>query len=133
MGNFTREEWIAERAKGHVVVGGVEFYLYTEKVAAAAKGLEAEQGLPIPGTEYRLSPSVEWDSLLRALGYLSYDWSKPQSFFDEYLQTHGVAPRGVWYYPEKREEAGWLYGRFVSLYEVLERLGQVLTEQGKGV
>lgn len=127
LSDCTKAEWLELREAGHVWVGGVEFYLHVE-------GVRGEGDVKIPGTKYALPNNVKWDDVYKATGYDTYDWAKPQAWFDAYVNEHGEAPAGVWWYPSRSHPTDgqhWLGGRFVSTKEALAKLGErIVEEQG---
>lgn len=87
--------------------------------------------LPVPHTGLWISPVTELRELAAAAGLRTYDYAKPQEWFDEYLAEHGKVPHGVWWYPDKSDPvdgAYWLMGRFVSVQEMLERVGRYIVQ-----
>ena len=107
-----------------VKVGENHLVLYTEAPVKLT---------PIPATGYWIDLNqVTVRELAEAAGLPgSYDYALPQDFFNDFLKRHGERPVGVWWYPPKedaRDGKYWLGGRFVSVQEMLERIGQQLVE-----
>lgn len=126
MSNFNREEYIALREAGKVEVNGVILRLHMGS-------LVGPNDLRLGDTGFFIPEHTEWDIVYKAAGYRTYDFAKPQDWFDDYMTKHnGRAPVGVWWYPPKSDPVNgrfWLGGRFLSVEEAVGRLAQVVKGQ----
>jgi hypothetical protein len=113
----------------HFELNGVEFVAYQGSLEGVER-LVSFGYIRLGESDLYLSGGVSRNDVLTGAGYRTFDWSKPQAWFDAYLAEHGKVPDGFWYYPPK-PDPDWLYGRFVGFDEALEKLGQAVAELWK--
>lgn len=110
-------------------LNGYSFNAYQGSVEGVER-LEGFGYIRLGDSDLFISGNSSVSHILKAAGYHTFDWSKPQAWFDAYIAEHGVAPHGVWYYPPK-PDPDWLGGRFVSVDEAIKRFGQNVAELWK--
>jgi len=104
-----------------VIVGSVHLHL-TNEIPVAMQ----EWYFPI-SPEWSIARHTSISEVVHAIGLGAFDYALPQWFFDEYINDHGHAPRGVWFYPP-RGQTNHLFGVFLSLESMFKSLVRIATE-----
>lgn len=120
---------IDEFNRVHFELNGVQFVAYQGSKEGVER-LKSFDYIQLGDSDLFISGNTTRNNILTGAGYQTFDWSKPQAWFDAYLKEHGEVPDGVWYYPPK-PDPDWLFGRFVAFSEAIERLGQAAAELWK--
>jgi len=103
-----------------VTVGSVHLHR-TDEIPAAMQ----EWYFPI-SPDWSITRYTSISEVAVAIDLGSFDYALPQLFCDDYMQTHGEPPRGVWLYPP-RGEPNHLFGEFLPLQTMFDRLAKIAT------